>query len=64
MAPHGTGELAGVGYLVPGPQWLGWTVTGLGILLGLAGWLAWPVWYFLAGLHLRQTPAPLGPAIA
>ncbi len=46
--------LAGVGYLLPGPDWLKWSVVGVGITAGAAAWVAWPYWYFKAARHLSH----------
>lgn len=46
--------LAGIGFMLPGPDWLKWTVSGIGIAIGAASWLVWPFWYFLAGRHLSH----------
>jgi hypothetical protein len=47
----------GLGYLLPGPDWLRWTVVGVGTAVGAASWLAWPYWYFKAGRHLSHAAA-------
>ncbi|WP_120522348.1 hypothetical protein [Arthrobacter celericrescens] len=41
--------LSGLGYVLPGPDALRWTVAGIGIALGATGWVLWPYWYFRAG---------------
>lgn len=49
--------VAGIGYVLPGPDWLRYTVMGIGGAVGVASWLAWPYWYYLAGRHLGHAPA-------
>jgi hypothetical protein len=44
--------LAGLGFVLPGPDWLRWTVAGIGVVIGISGWLAWPFWYLSAGRYL------------
>lgn len=49
--------VAGLGYAIPGPDWLRWTVVGAGATIGAASWVAWPYWYFKAGRYLAM-PQP------
>lgn len=57
--------VAGAGYFLEGPEWLRMALTGAGIATGAAAWLAWPYWYFRAGLFLSHKPrsgtAPASP---
>ncbi|MFJ5957561.1 hypothetical protein ACIQC5_16580 [Paenarthrobacter sp. NPDC092416] len=53
--------LAGVGFLIPGPEWLRYTVMGAGFVAGASSWAAWPYWYFKAGRflgHKRPVEVP------
>ncbi|OFI38577.1 hypothetical protein BIU82_04455 [Arthrobacter sp. SW1] len=57
--------LTGLGYVLPGPDALRWTVTGLGVALGATGWVLWPYWYFRAGRllsHVHATTTAGSPA--
>lgn len=49
--------VAGLGYVLPGPDALRWTVTGIGAALGAVGWVLWPYWYFRAGRALGHAHA-------
>ena len=49
--------VAGLGYLIPGPEWLKYVVMGAGFVAGSASWVAWPYWYFKAGRFLRHKGA-------
>ncbi|MGW9415477.1 hypothetical protein [Arthrobacter cupressi] len=49
--------LTGLGYVLPGPDALRWTVTGIGVALGATGWVLWPYWYFRAGRLLSHAQA-------
>ncbi|WP_115789511.1 hypothetical protein [Arthrobacter silvisoli] len=49
--------IAGLGYALPGPDALRWTVTGIGAALGAVGWVLWPYWYFRAGRALSHAHA-------
>ncbi|UVJ40214.1 hypothetical protein [Arthrobacter sp. CJ23] len=53
--------IVGLGSVLPGPEVLRWTVTGIGAMLGAAGWVAWPYWYFRAGRHLGHARASTAP---
>ncbi|MFJ6537056.1 hypothetical protein ACIQH5_12590 [Paenarthrobacter sp. NPDC091711] len=44
--------VAGLGFLIPGPEWLRYAVMGVGFLAGASAWVAWPYWYFRAGKFL------------
>ncbi|MCP1412462.1 hypothetical protein [Paenarthrobacter sp. A20] len=44
--------VAGLGFVIPGPEWLRFAVMGLGIIGGASAWIAWPYWYFKAGKFL------------
>ena len=44
--------IAGIGYALPGPDALRWTVTGIGAALGAVGWVLWPYWYYRAARML------------
>jgi hypothetical protein len=44
--------VAGLGFLIPGPEWLRYAVMGVGFLAGASAWAAWPYWYFKAGKFL------------
>lgn len=46
--------VAGLGFLIPGPEWLRYTVMGAGIAAGAAAWAAWPYWYYRTGKFLRH----------
>jgi hypothetical protein len=48
--------LVGAAVLLPWLSWQQRVVGGLGLVLGGAVWLAWPVWYFVLGLRLRTHP--------
>lgn len=55
--------VAGLGFLIPGPEWLRWAVMGVGFVAGASSWVAWPYWYFKAGRflgHRREVEAPQG----
>ncbi|ABM08663.1 hypothetical protein [Paenarthrobacter aurescens] len=55
--------VAGLGFLLPGPEWLRYTVMGVGFIAGASSWAAWPYWYFKAGRflgHKRAAEAPRG----
>ncbi|WP_090824899.1 MULTISPECIES: hypothetical protein [unclassified Arthrobacter] len=57
--------IAGLGFLIPGPEWLRYAVMGVGFLAGASSWAAWPYWYFRAGKflgHKRPAEAPSGAA--
>ncbi len=58
--------VAGLGFLVPGPEWLRFAAMGLGIAAGASAWIAWPYWYFKAGKFLghRRTVGVSGSAAA
>lgn len=49
--------LTGLGYVLPGPDALRWTVAGIGVALGATGWALWPYWYFRAGKVLGHAHA-------
>lgn len=49
--------VAGVGFLIPGPEWLRYAVMGAGFIAGASSWAAWPYWYFKAGKFLRHKHA-------
>ncbi|MBP2267448.1 hypothetical protein J3A64_002912 [Pseudarthrobacter sp. PvP004] len=55
--------VAGLGFLLPGPEWLRYAVMGVGFIAGASSWAAWPYWYFKAGRflgHKRAAEAPRG----
>lgn len=57
--------VAGLGFLIPGPEWLRYAVMGLGFVAGASAWATWPYWYFKAGKflgHKREVGAPQGAA--
>ncbi|GAA3274104.1 hypothetical protein [Paenarthrobacter aurescens] len=57
--------LAGLGFLIPGPEWLRYAVMGAGFVAGASSWAAWPYWYFKAGKflgHKRAVETPRGAA--
>ncbi|MET4618764.1 hypothetical protein ABIE18_000187 [Arthrobacter sp. 2762] len=49
--------VAGLGFLIPGPEWLRWAVMGVGFVAGASSWAAWPYWYFKAGRFLSHKAA-------
>lgn len=55
--------VAGLGFVIPGPEWLRYAVMGVGFVAGASSWAAWPYWYFRAGRflgHRREVAAPHG----
>ncbi|WP_420180131.1 hypothetical protein [Paenarthrobacter sp. TA1.8] len=49
--------VAGLGFLLPGPEWLRYGIMGAGFIAGASSWAAWPYWYFKAGRFLGHKHA-------
>ncbi|MGO4145918.1 hypothetical protein AB4Y77_12625 [Paenarthrobacter sp. YAF11_1] len=56
--------VAGLGFLIPGPEWLRFAIMGAGVLAGASAWIAWPYWYFKAGKFLGHKRAAEVPGSA
>jgi hypothetical protein len=46
--------IAGAGFLLPSGSVPQIAVIGTGAILGAAGWIGWPVWFFAVGRALRR----------
>ncbi|HSL32878.1 MAG TPA: hypothetical protein VK871_04455 [Candidatus Limnocylindrales bacterium] len=46
--------IAGAGFLLPSGSVPQIAVIGTGAILGAAGWIGWPLWYFAVGRALRR----------
>ncbi|MFE4194479.1 hypothetical protein ACFRJ9_01305 [Paenarthrobacter sp. NPDC056912] len=53
--------VAGLGFLLPGPEWLRYAIMGVGFVAGASSWAAWPYWYYKAGRFLSHNHAVEAP---
>ena len=47
--------VVGLGLLLPWMSWAQLVVFGIGVVLGVAGWLGIPIWFVLLGRHLAAS---------
>jgi hypothetical protein len=47
--------VVGLGLLLPWMSWVQLVVFGVGVVLGVVGWLGIPIWFVILGRHLAAS---------